>query len=112
MKLKPKAFGLACGILWGVSLFLCTVVAVYNGYLSSQLQWLVGFYPWYELSYGGAVIGGVAGFIDGFVGGAIFAWVYNYFACCGSGCCEMKAMPSMKAAPSMKAPAKKKGRRK
>ncbi len=88
MKLKPKALGLTFGILWGATLLFGTLIAVYNGYLTDQLQWLVGFYPWYELSYGGAVIGGVAGFIDGFVTGAIAAWLYNYFACCGKGCCE------------------------
>lgn len=106
MKLSPKAFGLTCGTFWGVSLFLSTLVAVKTGYMAAQLDLLVGLYPWYSLTGGGAVVGLVEGFVDGFVGGYLFAWLYNWFACCGSGCCETKGMAMNMATPA-KAVAKK-----
>lgn len=78
MKLSVKGLGLAGGILWGVSLFLWTLIA------SSVLAWgkpvldlLVSVYPYYTVSVTGAFVGLVMGFIDGFVGCALFAWLYN-----------------------------------
>lgn len=86
MKLSAKGLGLSMGVLWGVTLFVSTLVAVYSGYLSDQLStMIVGVYPWYELSLAGAFIGLGEGFVDGFVGGVILAWLYNFFACC---CCK------------------------
>ncbi|MBT5015896.1 hypothetical protein HOM98_00250, partial [Candidatus Peregrinibacteria bacterium] len=68
MKLCWKAAGLSMGLLWGLGLFVATLLSVYTGYLEAQLGFLVGAYPWYEISVAGAFIGLVEGFIDGFVG--------------------------------------------
>ena len=82
MKLSLKGFSLACGIMWGVLIFLMTLAATYmNGY---GVEFLHAFpesiYPWYEISLKGSFIGLVMGFIDGLVGGVIFAWLYNKIA--------------------------------
>lgn len=116
MRLSVKAFALTAGLFWGFTVFVSTLIAVYSGYLSDQLQWLVGLYPWYEITINGAFIGLAEAFVDGFLGGLIFAWLYNKFVCCDSGgCCGTKAMavkapaPKVvaKAAPKKTAPKKK-----
>lgn len=76
MKLSPKAFGLACGILWGLTVFLCTFWVIWKGG-GNTLGLLDRFYLGYSISYTGAFIGLIWGFIDGFIGGWIFAWLYN-----------------------------------
>lgn len=85
MKLKPVAAGLALGVLLGVGLFLMTVIAMYTGFAETQLNLLVGVYPYYEVSWTGAIAGFVDGLIDGFFGGAILVLLYNAFAGC---CCK------------------------
>lgn len=79
MKLSVKAFGLAGGIMWGVSLFLWTLLLSLTTVTwgSDLLSLLSGVYPYYDISVAGAFAGLVVGFIDGFVCGAIFAWLYN-----------------------------------
>jgi hypothetical protein len=87
MKLSSKALGLTLGILWGLGLFVMTLLAASNGYAADQLGLLVGVYPWYEVTTQGAFIGLGLGFLDGFIGGWIIAWVYNKcLSCIGCGC--------------------------
>ncbi len=80
MKLDVKKFGLAGGILWAVALFVWTLVALFTGYGENMLRLIEGVYPWYEISFGGAILGAIWGFIDGFVGCWLFAWIYNRLA--------------------------------
>ena len=80
MKLSVKGLGLSLGILWGVCLFLSTLIAVQTGYMAEALSELMGVYPWYQVTWTGAFIGLVEGFIDGFIGGALIAWLYNIFS--------------------------------
>lgn len=79
MKLNPKAFGLALGILWGVCVFLCTLWVVWRGG-GEHLVLLAKFYIGYSVTVVGAFIGLVYGFVEGFVAGWILAWLYNRFA--------------------------------
>ena len=79
MKMNPKAFGMATGILWGLAMFLMTIINPMNGYASDFLIVMAGIYPGFSLTYFGAVIGAIYGFVDGFVGGWFFAWLYNKF---------------------------------
>jgi len=79
MKLNVKALGLASGILWGLSVFVLTLVALWRG-TGDHLGLLRGFYIGYHVSYVGSLIGLVYGFVDGALCGAIFAWLYNCFA--------------------------------
>jgi len=80
MKLSPKAFGLACGIFWGLVLCAATLLAVYTGYLKHLVDLMVNVYPYYEVSALGAVFGLLWGFVDGLIAGLIFAWIYNAIA--------------------------------
>jgi len=79
MGLNPKSLGLAGGVLWGVSMFIMTLVSCYTGYGSMFLSLMADVYPGYEVSLFGSLIGLVYGFIDGFIGLFIFGWLYNKF---------------------------------
>ena len=80
MRLNPKAFGLACGILWGLAIFVATIWLILAGYQGRLISTIDHFYFGYSFSYGGAVIGGIWGFVDGLIGGFVFAWLYNKLA--------------------------------
>lgn len=91
MKLKVHAFAMAVGVYWGVCVMVCTLLAVYTGYLNDMMQLLVGIYPWYQVTVAGAFIGLGIGVVDGFIAGMIFAWLYNLMAkhcCCKGSCCQ------------------------
>jgi len=75
--LDAKKFGLAGGILWGLIMALCTLLAVYTDYAESFLIIMSSVYPGYTISMTGVVVGLVYGFVDAFVGLFIFAWIYN-----------------------------------
>ncbi len=76
-KLNALKFGIALGIVCGLSLLLLSVYAM----LSSQgLAWIAlsgDFYYGYSATPLGAFLGLLYGFIDGFIGGFVFAWIYN-----------------------------------
>jgi len=75
--LDAKKFGLAGGILWGLCMAVCTILAVYTGYSKQFLELMSTVYPGYTISPVGSIIGLIYGFIDAFVGLFIFAWLYN-----------------------------------
>jgi len=77
MKLNVKAFALACGLLWGLGLFLLTWwIIAFDGATGEPT--LIGrLYRGYNISPIGSVIGLIWAFFDGLGGGAIFAWLYN-----------------------------------
>ena len=77
MRLDVKAFGLACGILWGAAIFLATIWLKVFGFQGEAISLLDHFYFGYTFSLVGAIIGAIWGFVDGFIGGAVLAWLYN-----------------------------------
>jgi hypothetical protein len=77
MELNPKRLGVAGGILWGVSLFVLTLLSVYTGYAAQWLSMLPSVYPGYAVSVGGSIVGLLYGFVDAFIGLFILAWLYN-----------------------------------
>jgi len=79
MKLSKKAFGLALGILWGVIVFLATIFVLIKGG-GNTLVLLQQFYPGYDISFVGGIIGLVYGFVNGFIYGWVLAWLYNAFS--------------------------------
>jgi hypothetical protein len=79
MRLDVKAFALACGILWGLVVFLATLWLLAFGFEGELIRNLDHFYFGFRLSFLGAIIGAVWGFVDGAIGGAILAWLYNKF---------------------------------
>ncbi len=79
MKLDKKAFGLACGIIWGLTVLVATYWVMTRGG-GHTLVLLQQFYFGYKISWWGAIIGLAYGFVNGFICGWIFAWLYNRFA--------------------------------
>ena len=80
LKLDVKAFGLTLGILWGVSLLIMGLLAMFFGYGTRFVAAVGGLYIGYKATAAGAVIGAVWGFIDAGIGGVIIAWLYNKLA--------------------------------
>ena len=76
-KVHPKRLGLAGGILCGVLMFIFTIIAMYSGYAGDWMTAMESIYPGYMMSWGGAFLGLVYGFIDGFVGLYLLGWIYN-----------------------------------
>lgn len=75
--LIPNRLGIAGGILWSLSIFLCTILAIYTGYPTQFLHLIASIYPGYSISWSGSFIGLLYGFIDAFVGLFLLAWLYN-----------------------------------
>ena len=80
MKLNVKAFALTCALIWGVGLFLLTWwIIAFNG-ATGKITLIGQVYRGYSISPLGSLIGLVWGTIDGLIGGALFAWLYNFFS--------------------------------
>ncbi|MCP0914371.1 MULTISPECIES: bacteriophage holin [Legionella] len=78
-KLSPLAFGLALGILWGLSMLIMGLIAYFFNYGDLFVTSMGTLYLGYNATIMGSIIGGVIGFIDAFIGGLIVAWLYNLF---------------------------------
>jgi len=78
MKLKVLALGLALGIVWGVGIFLITLLTVLKGG-GMHLALLSAVYFGYKVSWLGSIIGLCWGFVNGLVVGIVVAWIYNLF---------------------------------
>ena len=79
MRLEVRAFALACGVLWGVGLPLLTWWIIAFDGASADPTWIGHIYRGYNLTFTGSLIGAAWAFLDGCVGGAIFAWLYDFF---------------------------------
>ncbi|MDD5495650.1 MAG: bacteriophage holin [Candidatus Omnitrophica bacterium] len=79
-KLDAKAFGLACGIIWGALMFIMGMADVYSTWGDRFGSVMASVYIGYSPTIVGSIIGGVWGFIDAGIGGAVLAWLYNKFA--------------------------------
>ncbi len=80
MKLDVKAFALACAFIWGFGLFILTWWIIAFDGATGEVTMIGRLYRGYSISPMGSIIGLVWAFIDGLIGGAIFAWLYNWFA--------------------------------
>ncbi len=90
MKLNVKAFGLTCGLVWGLGLFFLTWwIIVFEGN-AVQSEFLSAVYRGYTISPTGSVVGLIWAFVDGWIGGMIFAWLYNCL--CGGPAAEKKTV--------------------
>ena len=79
MKLNVKAFGITCGIFWGISLFVLTWwIILFEGATGEATLIGRSLYFGYSISAMGSIIGLAWALVDGFVGGLIFAWLYNF----------------------------------
>lgn len=75
--IDARRLGFAAGILWGLSMFVWTLVAMHMGYGMSCLTMMVEMYPGFEISMGGALVGLIYGFFDGFISLFLLGWIYN-----------------------------------
>ena len=81
MKLNVLALGLACGLIWGLGLFIITWwIIMFDGQQPGDTLVLGRIYRGYELTTRGSLFGLLWGLGDGFIGGVIFAWLYNMLA--------------------------------
>ncbi|MCF7861310.1 bacteriophage holin [Candidatus Woesearchaeota archaeon] len=79
MKINEKNFGLAGGLIAGVTLFIMTLFSISTGYAQAFLEIVMSIYPGYSISAFGSLVGLVYGFIDGFIGLYLLAMIYNIF---------------------------------
>ena len=77
MKLNVKAFALACGLLWGIGLFILTWWIIAFDGITGEVTFIGRLYRGYNISPVGSLIGLAWAFVDGFICGAVFAWLYN-----------------------------------
>ena len=79
-KLNVKAFGLACGIVWGGGIFIFGIVGMFSAWGDTWVAVMSSAYLGYQPTFIGSIIGGIWGFLDGGIGGLVLAWLYNKFA--------------------------------
>lgn len=78
-QLNPLAAALAMGLLWGVSLFVWTLLSLRTGVGAQCLELMTDIYPWYQITTVGAFWGLLWGFLDGFIGTYVVVALYNFF---------------------------------
>lgn len=88
--MKAVRLGLAGGILWGLSMFITTLVSVGSGYGAAFLNMMASIYPGFAISVPGAFLGLLYGFVDAFIFLLLLGWIYNGFCCCCSKKCKDK----------------------
>jgi len=79
-KLNVKAFGLACGILWGASMLVMGLADTASTWGDSWGQVMASVYLGYTPTVIGSIIGAIWGFVDAGIGGMLLAWLYNKLA--------------------------------
>ncbi len=80
MRLNVKAFGLTCGLIWGLGLFAVTWWIIALDGATGEVTFIGRIYRGYSITPLGSVAGLVWGLADGLIGGVIFAWLYNLLA--------------------------------
>lgn len=80
--LNSKAWGVATGLLAGLTLFIATVVLVIKGgsNVGEHLGLLGVYFPGYRVTLLGAFIGFVYLFVLGYALGRLIGYVYNWTA--------------------------------
>ncbi len=79
-KLVVKAFGLACGIIWGAVMLILGLAGHFFAYGAKFGEAMASIYIGYTPTLLGSVIGGIYGCIDGGIAGLALAWLYNKLA--------------------------------
>lgn len=82
LRLNARAWGIAVGLVFGLGLFLATVVLLMKGGLEvgAHLGLLGKLLPGYSVTVGGAFIGFGYAFVIGYAIGRIIGSVYNALA--------------------------------
>ena len=79
LRLNGRAWGLAVGLLLGLTLFVATNILVLKGgeQVGPHLALLRNYLPGYSVSYLGSVIGFIYLFVIGYAIGRLIGTVYN-----------------------------------
>jgi hypothetical protein len=93
-------FGLALGIVWGISMFIMGISAMYSGWAIEVVRVTGTAYIGYQPTWLGSFIGALWGFVDAFIGGVIFAALYNAFV----RCCKRHKQPTSTTPPTFSQP--------
>lgn len=80
-KLSVCNLGMAVGITWALTMFLCALLTMFFGIASPFVDIFSSIYWGFDATIIGAILGLFWGFIDGFIGGALVAFFYNLCAC-------------------------------
>lgn len=83
MKLSIKALAIASAVIWGGAMLITGLAnMMWPDYGKAFLDIMASVYPGYSANGGiGQVVNGTLyAAVDGLIGGAIFAWIYNFFA--------------------------------
>ncbi|HUR00289.1 MAG TPA: hypothetical protein VM166_12605 [Gemmatimonadaceae bacterium] len=82
LRLNARAWGIAVGLVFGMGLFLATMVLLMKGGLDvgAHLGLLSKLLPGYSVTVGGAFIGFGYAFVIGYAIGRIIGSVYNALA--------------------------------
>ena len=75
--IKSFKLGIAGGLIWGISMFVITLISIYTGYAELFLNMMSSIYPGYTISGIGSIIGLIYGFFDCFTGLFFLGWLYN-----------------------------------
>ena len=77
--LHKRAFGIALGLAAGLLFFSFTAIYILRGPIQGANLWLLGQYFWgYRVTWPGAFMGLVWGFVVGFVAGWFIAFCRNF----------------------------------
>jgi hypothetical protein len=78
MNLRKRALGLSLGVVWGLMIFVWTVLATMRGKGEFLIK-ISAYYLGFTVSYLGSLVGLVWGFVHGFILGVLIAWLYDLF---------------------------------
>jgi hypothetical protein len=82
LRLDATIWGISAGFLCGLGLFAATIILVLRGgqQVGKHLNLLGHFYPGYQVSYVGSLLGFAYAFATGFIVTWLFVSVYNLVA--------------------------------
>jgi hypothetical protein len=82
LRINGRAWGIAVGLLLGVTLFVATNILVAKGgpNVGQHLALLAIYFPGYSVTFLGSIIGFMYAFVLGYGLGRLIGSVYNRFA--------------------------------
>ena len=81
-RLNAQAWGVSFGVLFGLTLFLATIILVVKGgeNVGQHLQLLAVYFPGYRVTTAGAFVGFIYAFVVGYAFGKLVGFIYNRIA--------------------------------
>lgn len=77
MKLNPKKFAIAAGIVWGLYVLFIGWTAAAGWGNHALVNALGALYLGFKPTFFGGIIGGLWGVLDGVIGGYLVIYLYN-----------------------------------